>query len=299
MVLAWAGVVAAFSLRLPFYLTTTNAATVLNFSVVTFVVAAGFTIVLIGGGLDLSVGSTLMVSGVTVAALFQAGVPLPLAWIVGFVTGPVIGLGNGLAITRLRINPLIATLSTLYLLRAFGYSLTGSKSIQVRDPGFRFARGVVFGLPVAVYFLIVVAALTWGFLRWTKAGRHIRAIGGNPGAARQAALNVDRYRLSMYVLGGAYSGLGGILLASIAGVGDPTAGTGQEFVVATAVLLGGASLSGGRGSIVGTLVGVLFITSVANALVQFGAIPEAQLIINGVLLIAAVAVDQRPRGGYR
>jgi ribose/xylose/arabinose/galactoside ABC-type transport system permease subunit len=299
LALAWLLVVAAFAAQLPFFLTVTNAVTIVNFSVVTFIVAAGFTIVLIGGGLDLSVGSALMVAGVTAAVAFRAGAPLVVAFAFGFAMGPVAGLINGLLVVRLRINPLIATLSMLFVLRAVGFWVTGSRLVQIRDDGFRFARELVFGLPVAVYFLIVTFILSWVLLRWTKLGRHISAIGGNPQAARQTAMNVERYRLGIYVLAGAYSGLAGILLASILGAADPNAGTGREFAVATAVFLGGASLSGGRGSIVGTLVGVLFITTMANGLTQLGAFPEIVLILNGVLLIAAVAFDQRPKGGYR
>jgi len=299
LTVAWIVVIAAFAMALPYFLTVTNAVTILNFSVVTFIAAAGFTIVLIGGGLDLSVGSTLMVSGVVSGMAFLAGVPLIPAFGLGLATGPIIGLINGILITRLRINPLIATLSMLFVLRGVGYLLAGSQIHQVRDPGFRFAREFVLGVPVAVYFLIAVFLLTWAILAFTKFGRHLRAIGGNPWAARQAAMDVDRFRLLMYVIAGAYSGLAGILLASIIGGADPNAGTGREFAIATAVFLGGASLSGGRGSIVGTLIGVLFITTLSNGMTQLGALPEIVLIVDGVLLIAAVAFDQRPRGGYR
>ena len=112
-------------------------------------------------------------------------------------------------------------------------------------------------------------------------------------------MDVERYRMLIYTIAGAFSGLAGILLASILGASDPNAGTGREFVVATAVFLGGASLSGGKGSIVGTLLGVIFVVTLANGLTQMGVRPEPVLLVNGILLITAVAIDQRPKGGYR
>jgi ribose/xylose/arabinose/galactoside ABC-type transport system permease subunit len=241
----------------------------------------------------------MMVSGVTAGTLFLAGAPLWAGFAVGLCSGPLIGLVNGILVTRLRVNPLIATLSMLFVLRGLGFFFAGSQLRQIRDPGFRFARQLVFGVPTSVYIMIVVFVLTFAFLRYTQLGRHFKAIGGNPGAARQSALNVERYRLLLYTICGTYAGVAGILLASILGASDPNAGTGREFAVATAVFLGGASLSGGKGSIVGTLIGVVFITAVANALTQLGALPETVLIVSGVLLIAAVAVDQRPKGGYQ
>jgi ribose/xylose/arabinose/galactoside ABC-type transport system permease subunit len=299
LTIAWLAVIVAFTSQLPFFLTFTNAVTVLNFSAVTFIAAAGFTIVLIGGGLDLSVGSTVMVSGVAAGMLFLSGLPAVPAFMLGFATGPLIGLVNGVLITRLRINPLIATLSMLFVLRGVGYLVAGSQLRQVRDPGFRFAREFLFGVPIAVYVLAAVFVATWAVLRFTKFGQHLQAVGANPAAARQAALKVDRFRTLMYVVAGAYSGLAGILLASILGAADPNSGTGREFSIATAVFLGGASLSGGRGSVVGTLIGVLFITTLSNGMTQLGALPEIVLIVDGALLVAAVAFDQRPKGGYR
>jgi ribose transport system permease protein len=297
--IAWIVLIAFFTTQLPFFLTATNAITIFNFSVVTFVAAAGFTIALIGGGLDLSVGSVMMLAGVIWGTLFLEGAPLWLALVLGFLAGPAVGFVNGLLVTRVRINPLIATLAMLFVVRAIGFLIADSRLRQIRDDGFRFARQYVLELPIAVYFLIVVFVFAYVLMKYTKFGRHIAAIGGNAAAARQAVMNVEGYRLLLYTVAGAFSGLAGILLASILGASDPNAGTGREFVIATAVFLGGASLSGGKGSIVGTLLGVLFVTTLANGLTQMGARPETILIVNGVLLIGAVAIDQRPKGGYR
>ncbi len=299
LTIVWFVVIGGLAAQLPYFLTPVNAITILNFSAVTFIAAAGFTIVLLGGGVDLAVGSAVMLSGVVAGMSFLAGLPLVPAFIIGFLMGPAIGLVNGLLVTRLRINPLIATLAMLFVLRGIGYLIAGSTIHQVRDEGFRFARAYVLGVPVAVYVLAAVFVLSLIIVRWTKMGRHFAAIGGNPEAARQAAMNVERYRLLLYVVAGAYSGLAGILLASIIGGADPTSDAGRTFAVATAVFLGGASLAGGKGSMVGTLIGVLFITTLSNGMTQLAVPPEIVLVAQGILLIVAVAIDQRPKGGYR
>lgn len=287
------------TLRLDYFFTTTNLLTIVQFSSVTFIVAAGFTLVLIGGGLDLSIGSGMMMVGVVSGKLFVAGVPLVLAFTIGFLVGGVTGLANGLIITKLRINPLVATLAMLFVLQGAGFVITDGRHTQVRDDGFRFARERLFDIPVPVYFLVFTAVVSIVLLRTTKVGRHLFAVGGNPEAARQAAMNVDRFRLGMYIVAGLYTGLAGVILASLLGSIAPNSGTGREFAVATAVFLGGASLTGGKGSIVGTLIGVLFVTALANGLIQLEVVPDWVMVIEGVLLIAAVAFDQRPKGGFR
>ena len=287
------------TLRLDYFFTTTNLLTIVQFSSVTFIVAAGFTLVLIGGGLDLSIGSGMMMVGVVSGKLFVAGVPLVLAFTIGFLVGGVTGLANGLIITKLRINPLVATLAMLFVLQGAGFVITDGRHTQVRDDGFRFARERLFDIPVPVYFLVFTAVVSILLLRTTKVGRHLFAVGGNPEAARQAAMNVDRFRLGMYIVAGLYTGLAGVILASLLGSIAPNSGTGREFAVATAVFLGGASLTGGKGSIVGTLIGVLFVTALANGLIQLEVVPDWVMVIEGVLLIAAVAFDQRPKGGFR
>lgn len=287
------------TLRLDFFFTTTNLLTIVQFSSVTFIVATGFTLVLIGGGLDLSIGSGMMMVGVVSGKLFVAGVPLVLAFTIGFLVGGVTGLANGLIITKLRINPLVATLAMLFVLQGTGFVITDGRHTQVRDDGFRFARERLFDIPVPVYFLVLTAVVSIVLLRTTKVGRHLFAVGGNPEAARQAAMNVDRFRLGMYIVAGLYTGLAGVILASLLGSIAPNSGTGREFAVATAVFLGGASLTGGKGSIVGTLIGVLFVTALANGLIQLEVVPDWVMVIEGILLIVAVAFDQRPKGGFR
>ena len=290
---------AYFTSRLDFFLTTQNVLTIVRFSAVAFIVATGFTLVLIGGGLDLSIGSGMMVVGVTSGMLFQAGVPLVLSFLIGVLVGTAIGFVNGLIVTRFRINPLIATLAMLFVLLGVGFIITDGRSQQIRDDGFRFARQNVGGVPVPVFFLIAVAVVSVVLLHTTKAGRHLFAVGGNPDAARQAAMNVDRFRLGMYTVAGLYTGIAGVLLASDLGAIAPNSGRNWELYVATAVFLGGASLTGGRGSVFGTLVGVVFVRTLDNGLVQLAVRPQIVLMVVGAAMILAVAFDQRPKGGFR
>ena len=259
-----------FTSRLDFFLTSQNVLTILRFSAVTFIVATGFTLVLIGGGLDLSIGSGMAVVGVTAGKLFQAGVPLVLAFVIGVVVGTAIGFVNGFIVTRFRINPLIATLAMLFALLGVAFIITDGRSAQIRDDGFRFARENVGGVPVPVFFLIAVAALSVVLLHTTSSP---------PLPAK--------------------SGIAGVLLASDLGAIAPNSARNWELYVATAVFLGGASLTGGRGSVVGTFIGVVFVSALDNGLVQMAVRPQIVLIVVGAAMILAVAFDQRPKGGFR
>ena len=299
LALAFILMITYFTWELDYFFTKVNSITILQYSAVTFISGAGFAIVLIGGGLDLSVGSAMMVVGVVTGKIFLAGVPLPLCLVIGLSVGITIGFINGLLVSKARINPLIVTLGMMFVLRGIGFDLVNGRHTRIRDDGYRWARERIGGVPVVVYILFAVALISIAMLRYTKLGRLIYAVGGNPEAARQAAINVDRFRLGLYTLAGLYFGFAGIILGSMLGAVAPNSGTGRELVIATAVFLGGASLKGGKGSVAGTLIGVLFVTSLANGVTQMQIIPEVVMVLNGVLLIAAVAFDQRPKGGYR
>lgn len=295
--LAFVGMVAYFALTLNYFLTGTNVVSILQASAPTFILAAGFSIALIGGGMDLSVGAGSVLAGVVAITLSAHGAGVVEAFAVGILVAVASGVVNGLLVTRARINPMIATLGTLFVLEGIGWEVTGGVSEGVYTPSFLFAQGRWLGVPVPVYFLVAFVGLSWVLLARTKLGRHFYAVGGSAPAARQCALNVERYRLGLYALAGLFTGISGVLSVSMVGVVAPTTGPDNEFVVVTAVLLGGIGISGGRGSMLGTLLGVLFLTALSNALVQANANPELVLVIQGALLIAAVAVDQLPRGG--
>jgi len=281
------------------FLTTSNLTSTAALSSTTFIAAAGFTIAASAGVFDLSVGGTMMLSGVTFGTLFQAGVPLPLAAMGGVLLGAGIGTVNTFLVTKLRINSIIATLGVLFIVRGIGLEVGGRRSTQVVSDAFRFARRDLLGLPVPVWGSIVVVIVTHYFLAYTPIGQRLRAVGGNPDGAREVALNVDRYRTMALVVSAGLAGLGGIVLASIIGAIDPQGAIGREIVIATAAFLGGASLTGGRGSVIGTLMAVFLLASLFNGLVQLALRPEWIDIASGTILVVAVAINQRPSGGFR
>jgi ribose transport system permease protein len=299
LVVAWIIMILVISWLAPYFLTLNNVITITRYSVTSFIAAAGMTVALIGGGLDLSVGAAMMLAGVVTGSLFIRGVPLPVSLLAGLAVGPIVGFLNGTLITRARINPLIATLGMMFILRGGGYIIAGGKARAISEDVYQWSRVSFLGIPVPVFIMAVVFVLVYYLLNHTKLGRHIYAIGGNSLAARQAAMDVEHYRMIVYIIAASLSALAGVILASIISQIAPAAADGRELEIATAVLLGGASLEGGRGSIVGTLVGVLFISSLYNGLVGLGVVPEWVSLINGILLIAAVAMDQLPKGGWR
>ena len=283
----------------PTFRTVPNLLSTAALSSTTFIAAAGFTIAATAGVFDLSVGATMMMSGVVFGTLYQAGVPLPLAAAGAVLVGAGIGSINAFLVTKLRINSIIATLGVLFILRGIGLEVGGVRSTQVVSDAFRFAREDFLGLPVPVWFSIVVVVTTHFFLAFTPTGQRLRAVGENPEGAREVALNVNRYRTIALVVSAVLAGLGGVVLASLIGAIDPQAAIGREILIATAAFLGGASLAGGRGSVVGTLMAVFLLASLFNAFIQFALRPEWIDIFSGAILVVAVAINQRPSGGFR
>ena len=283
----------------PTFRTVPNLLSTAALSSTTFIAAAGFTIAAAAGVFDLSVGATMMMSGVVFGTLYQAGAPLPLAAAGAVLVGAGIGSINAFLVTKLRINSIIATLGVLFILRGIGLEVGGVRSTQVVSDAFRFARGDFLGLPVPVWCSIVVVVTTHFFLAFTPTGQRLRAVGENPEGASEVALNVNRYRTIALVVSAVLAGLGGVVLASLIGAIDPQAAIGREILIATAAFLGGASLAGGRGSVVGTLMAVFLLASLFNAFIQFALRPEWIDIFSGAILVVAVAINQRPSGGFR
>ena len=290
---------AILGLTAPYFLTLGNLINIVRDSSILFIVSAGMTVALIAGGLDLSVASVMAVAGIVCGWIYTRGIPMPLAVCGGIVTGLVIGSINGLLITRGRINPLIATLGTMGLFRGLCFEWTGGRGIPVHEEAFRFARAQPLGIPVPIFVMLAVLVVVYYVLNHTGFGKHLYAIGGSSTAARQAALDVEHLRLRVYIISATLAALAGVVWASVMGIQDPRAAMGRELEVATAVLLGGATLSGGGGTIQGTLIGVLLISSLANGMIGLGINPEWQYLVRGGLLVAAVVIGQWRTGGYR
>jgi L-arabinose transport system permease protein len=264
------------------------------------ILATAQTIVIISGGLDISVGAVVGMSTVGIAlAVGWTGSPF-LSILFGVAVGAAAGGVNGLIITVGRINAVIATLGTMAVFRGVAFIISNGQSISIFEPAFRFiGDGKIFGVPVTIWVLVVVVAIFFVLMRYTVTGRNIYAIGGNPVVARLAGLNVRAYQIEIYTLSGATAGLAGMLLAARTGSGQPISGSeGLELEAITAAVLGGCALTGGKGTIIGGLLGVLIIGVLDNGLILTSVPTFYQMVAKGVLLIAAVIIAEQQARRY-
>lgn len=258
------------------------------------VLAMSQTVVIVSGGLDISVGSTVGLSTVATAMVAQATASPLLAILGGLAVGAVSGLINGVIITYGRVNAVISTLGTMAIFRGLAYILSDGQSISIFDETFRYiGSGFFLGLPVLLWVLVGTAIVFQIFLSRSIPGRNVYAIGGNPVVARFAGIKVNRYRVAIYAMSGLVAGLAGIILAARTGSGQPVSGSqGLELEAITAAVLGGCALQGGRGTIVGTLLGVLIIGVLNNGMILTAVPTFYQLLAKGTLLILAVLVAE-------
>jgi ribose transport system permease protein/L-arabinose transport system permease protein len=258
------------------------------------VLAMSQTVVIVAGGLDVSVGSTVGFATVATAIAVQATGSAAAGVLAGLAVGAACGLVNGIIITYGRVNAVIATLGTMAIFRGVAFILSDGQSISIFDEAFRFmGNGRVLGFPFLIWILLVAAVLFQIFLSQSIAGRNVYAIGGNPVVARFSGINVNRYRVAIYVMSGFAAGLGGIILAARTGSGQPISGSqGLELEAITAAVLGGCALQGGRGTIVGALLGVLIIGVLNNGMILTAVPTFYQLLAKGALLILAVLVAE-------
>jgi len=258
------------------------------------IVAAGSAMVLLVGGIDLSIGSVLAASMVFSAYLMvNLGLHPVIGVLAGLALGGMVGLLNGILITKLNIPPLITTLATMTGARGLTYIITKGASIFGFSRNFKFiGQGYIAKIPVPVIIMIVVLFITFFILNKIPFGRHIYGIGGNEEAARLSGVNVNKIKLIVYVMGGVLAGLGGVILLSRMGTGTPTAGVGFELEVITAVVLGGVSISGGEGKLRGVIVGVLIMGILANGLIILHVVWYYEWIIRMIVLLIAVGFDK-------
>ena len=264
------------------------------------VLAAAQTIVIVSGGLDISVGAVVGLSTVCIALAVGWTDSPTISILFGIAVGAVAGLVNGLIITIGRINAVIATLGTMAVFRGVAFIISNGQSISIFDPAFRFiGSGKVFGAPVTILALLVTVAVFFVLMGYTVIGRNIYAIGGNPLVARLAGLNVRGYQIAIYTLSGATAGLAGMLLAARTGSGQPISGSdGLELEAITAAVLGGCALTGGKGTVVGGLLGVLIIGVLDNGLILTSVPTFYQMVAKGILLIAAVIIAEQQGRRY-
>ena len=292
----YAAIIVVFALLSDVFLSTRN---FLNIGVsvsILGIIAATQTMVIIARGFDLSVGSVVALSGVVTAKLLEASQPDLVALGGAIGVGLLVGLVNGLLITIVRVNPLITTLATLSVVRGLAYVWTDA--LTQGFPGRNLAwLGVqrIAEVPVPVIVMLIVFAAVSLTMRYTTFGRELYAVGGNPRAALLAGIDVRRTQLAVYLLSGMSAGLAGAILAAQLSAGSPQAATGLELNVVAAVVLGGASLAGGRGRPWGTLLGALIMATLANGLVLIDVSSFYQMIAWGLVLLLAVVIDQLRR----
>jgi ribose/xylose/arabinose/galactoside ABC-type transport system permease subunit len=253
------------------------------------------TVVIVAGGIDLSVGSTIAL-GTVVIALMLRGSATPLVAALGAVAaGALCGLVNGALITRLKVVPFIVTLGTLLVVRGAAKGFADERRIEAPvtwlNDLLRVPRGGAV-LPSGLWLLIVLALIVAGVLKYTRFGRHIFAIGSNERMARLCGVAIDRTKVIVYALAGAFAGLAGVLQFSKLSVGDPTVAVGLELDVIAAVIIGGGSLSGGRGTIAGTIIGAMIMTIIQIGCSQKGLANWVQQIVTGGIIVGAVALDR-------
>ncbi len=266
--------------------------------------SVGMTLVILTGGIDLSVGSILALSGAIMAGLFKNGLEFPTlnlfigftlfgAVMAGLIVGSFLGFFNGLMITRFRIPPFVATLAMLTIARGLTELWTGGAAITGLGRTFGYlGTGWFLGVPVQVWTCVTIVVIVMVVLKKTRFGRYIYAVGGNERAAKLSGLNVNRIKLLVYTMTGALSAVGGLIVTSKLNSATPTAGDGYELDSIAAVVIGGTSLSGGRGSVLGTILGALIIGVLNSGLIILQVPPFWQKVIKGFVILLAVAIDK-------
>jgi ribose transport system permease protein len=265
--------------------------------------ALGMTIVIVSGGIDLSVGSNIALTTVVVATLLQRGWPPMLAIVGGIISGALVGLFIGAVVSFVDLAPFIVTLGLWGGLRGLAKGLAHETTV---DPGRDTWLNHILHMldpnqhwmlvPPGVWVMIVLSVLTAGLLRYTRFGRHVFAIGSNELTARLCGVPVARNKIMIYILGGMFAAVAGIMQFSSLTIGDPTTANGKELDVIAAVVIGGASLSGGQGTITGSIIGALLMTVIANGCTKVGLTNWVQEIVTGGIIILAAAVDRLRRG---
>lgn len=282
-----------FSVLSPYFLQTRNLMAIgSNMSVIGLMAIAG-TPLIVAGGLDLSVAAIAGLSGVTVSLLFGAGINVWLACAIAIVIASALGGFNGFLTTRLRLNPLIVTLGTMSIYGGAALVMTGGLSKPLIIQGFNWlGSGRFYGIPVPLLIMIAFCIASWWIMTKTRFGREIYASGGNPAASRIMGINVDRVQIILYVVSAVIGAVAGIILAAMLGAAAPNAAGSSLLTVIAAIILGGTSLYGGRGSVWGTVLAVLILGTLNNGLTLLDVSSFWQEITRGVVLISAVAFDQ-------
>ncbi|VUS91934.1 ABC transporter permease [Klebsiella spallanzanii] len=290
-------IIVTFSFLSPVFLTLPNLLNVLQQSSINALIALGMTLVIISGGIDLSVGPTAAMSAVFGASLMVAGIPVPLAIALTLGVGAACGLFSGTLIAWAGLQPFIVTLGGLSLFRAIALIFTGGNPVFGIPATFRdIINSSLFGVPMPIVIVAIIAFVLWTVMNKTPLGEYILAIGGNEEAARVAGVPVRRTKVTVYVISGILASLASLILIGRLGAAEPTIGTLWELDAIAAAAIGGASLMGGKGSIFGTLIGVIILGALRNGLTLLNIQAFYQLLATGLIIIIAMLIDRATRG---
>jgi len=281
----------------PYFFTVTNLFEITLQSAVFAIIAAGETFVIFSGGIDLSVGSVFALSAIIGGIFFRATGSVLIAALTSLATGMVAGIISGLFISRLKVPPFVATLGMMGVARGLALIAVNGIPIYGLSKAYMWiGQGRVAGIiPVPTIIMVVIFVIAYLVLNYTRFGRFTYAIGSNSESARLSGVNVAAVTLSIYAVAGALSALAGIIESARLGTVQPAGGDGYELLAIGAVVIGGTSLFGGEGNIIGTLIGALLVTTIRNGLNILGVYAFWQYVVNGLIIISAVAVDQLRR----
>lgn len=275
----------------PYFLKTSNIFNVLQQFSIYAILAIGQTLIIIVGGIDLSIGTVMGLMGIFAASLAVAGVPLPLVFIIVLIAGGGIGLINAFLITKIGVNPFITTLGMSYLARGLSLLITKGYAIPFNNDLAKIGGGHVGVVPVPVIIMFLVAIIGAVFSQKTLIGRNIYAVGSNQRAATLSGIRSDRVRMTAYIIGGVLAGLSGIILTGMLKSADPAAGQGYEMQAIAAAIIGGTALTGGEGTILGVLIGAAIMGVLKNSFVLLNLSTDWQILSLGIVLILAVVFD--------
>lgn len=289
-------IITVISILNPNFLTINNIFNVLRQVSINALIAFGMTFVILTGGIDLSVGSILALTGAVTAGLLAGGMDPILAMSLGLLLGAILGAINGIIIAKGKVAPFIATLATMTIYRGLTLVYTEGKPISGLGDSLSFqllGKGYFFGIPVPIVTMVLSFGVLYFILKKTTFGRRVYAVGGNEEASKLSGINVDRIKIYVYSLTGALAALSALILTSRLNSAQPTAGTMFELDAIAAVVLGGTSLTGGRGWIVGTVIGALIIGVLNNGLNLIGVSSFFQQVVKGAVILIAVLLDRK------
>lgn len=292
---------AILALTTPYFFSVENGLNILRAVSFIGIAAAAATLVLVSGGIDLSMAATMALAGTTAGGLIEAGYPLPIAVGAGLMAGVVVGVINAVIIVGFGINPLIATIGTQFAARGAAYLVVDNREVFIQNDTFNWVgQATVFSIPVSGILMFLVFMFFAWLMRDTVFGRHIYAIGGTPNgtSALLSGVPVKRRMFQVYIISGVSSAVAGLLLSSYSNSATGYNATGLELPILAAVILGGTALGGGRGNVWGTLAGVLLVAVITNGLTLNNAALAWVLVVQGGILVLAVVIDERRQAKF-